>query len=572
MTYSGLQSYIRTLDSVGDLCRIKAAVSLVLEIAEITDRVVKAGGPALLFENTGTEFPLLINAFGSDERMKLVLRRDYPEIALEIQQIFKSLTMPRPGLYNKVKMLPELRRLGGFMPVKKTGRGMCQQVVMPSPDLSKLPVLTCWPHDGGPFITLPLVHTVDPVTNIRNTGMYRMQVFDKTTTGMHWHLHKGSAAHFREYKRLGKKMPVSVVLGGDPVYTYVATAPLPEQVDEYILAGFLRSKKVELVKCLTNDLYIPSDADFVIEGFVDPEEEMVLEGPFGDHTGFYSLADYYPRFHVTCISHRTDAVYPATIVGTPPQEDAFFGKATERIFLTPIKLTMIPEVVDMHLPAEGVFHNLALVSVKNEYPGQAKKVISALWGAGQMMLNKVCVVFNENATLTNYKELLQNGLRNFDPASDIILSSGPADVLDHAARKFAYSGKLGIDLTCIEVEQIDNQDGLKSMPILISRDGVIIKQNFDLQNEGIPVGLLGIEKPDGFNVRDFADAISGELVPPLPKLLVLFDQNVDVSNYSLLVWLAGNNIDPNRDVWVIHQRGSAVLVIDATRKVISADG
>jgi len=267
-------------------------------------------------------------------------------------------------------MLPKLSQVASWMPTSIGGKGKCQEVIMKNPDLNKLPILKCWPADGGKFITFPMVHTIDPVTGIRNVGMYRMQVFEPGLTGMHWHRHKTGARHFEEYKKLGKKMPIAVAIGGDPVYTYAATAPMPDNFDEYMLAGFLRKKKVELVKCLTQDIEVPADADFVIEGYVDPEEDFIWEGPFGDHTGFYSLADWFPKFHISCITHRKDAIYPTTIVGIPPQEDAYIAKATERIFLAPIKLTMLPELIDMDIPVAGVAHNLTIVKIEKSFPGR----------------------------------------------------------------------------------------------------------------------------------------------------------------------------------------------------------
>ncbi|HJT72355.1 MAG TPA: UbiD family decarboxylase, partial [Chitinophaga sp.] len=349
MAYKHLKHFIDTLEKAGELVRIKTYVDPKLEIAEITDRVSKSpnGGKALLFENTGTDFPVLINSMGSYRRMCLALGvQELDDISREIEDLFKMLSKPKEGILDKLAMLPKLGQFASWMPKVVGGKGACQEVVMTDPDLSRLPVLQCWPKDGGPFITLPVIHTKDPNTGTRNVGMYRMQVFEKGMTGMHWHKHKVSAKHFQEYKKLKKRMPVAVVLGGDPVYTYSATAPLPENVDEYMLAGFLRKQKVELVKCISQpELEVPADADFVIEGYVDPEEELIWEGPFGDHTGYYSLADWYPRFHVTAITHRKDAVYPSTIVGIPPQEDAWIGKATERIFLAPIKMTLVPEIM-----------------------------------------------------------------------------------------------------------------------------------------------------------------------------------------------------------------------------------
>ncbi|RYY63336.1 MAG: UbiD family decarboxylase, partial [Chitinophagaceae bacterium] len=345
-----MQHFIEILEREGELLRIKTYVDPKLEIAEITDRMSKTegGGKALLFENTGYDFPVLMNAYGSERRMCLALGvQKLDDVAREIEGLFKMLSSPKEGMIEKFRMLPRLAEFSGWMPKVRSGRGDCQQVVMLDPDMTKLPVITCWPKDGGPFVTLPVIHTKDPHTGIRNVGMYRMQVFDKTLTGMHWHKHKVSARHFNEYKKLGNKMPVAVALGGDPAYAYSATAPLPDNVDEYMLAGFLRKKKVELVRCLTQpDIEVPADADIIIEGYVDPSEEMIWEGPFGDHTGYYSLPDWYPRFHVTAITHRKNAVYPATIVGIPPQEDAWLIKASERIFLAPMKMTLIPEIVD----------------------------------------------------------------------------------------------------------------------------------------------------------------------------------------------------------------------------------
>lgn len=332
MPYSGLADFITQLEKAGELHRISSFADPVLEIAEITDRIVKTGGKALLFENNGTRFPLLINAYGSGRRLSMALGTDdISATAGELEKLFNMLTGSAGSVSDRIRSLPELIRVAGYLPVHTRGRGRCRQVIHRKPDLTMFPVLKCWPHDGGRFITLPVVHTRHPVTGKTNAGMYRMQVFGPDTAGLHWHRHKTGANHYEEWKKTGKKMPVSVSLGGDPVYTYCATAPLPENINEYILAGFLRKKRVKLVKCLTNDLYVPADADIVIEGYVDPSEPPVMEGPFGDHTGFYSLADLYPLFHVTCITHAADAVYPATIVGIPPHEDAWLALATEKI-------------------------------------------------------------------------------------------------------------------------------------------------------------------------------------------------------------------------------------------------
>src|ERR1700730_9674282 len=457
MAYKNLLQFIQVLEETGELVRIKAYVNPNLEIAEITDRISKTpnGGKALLFENTGYDFPVLMNAYGSEKRICLALGIAHlDDIAKEIESLFKLLTRPKESILDKISLLPKLGQFASWMPKVKSGKGECQEVVMQDPDLTKFPVITCWPKDGGPFITLPVIHTKDPNTGSRNVGMYRMQVFDKTLTGMHWHKHKVSAKLFNEYKKLGKRMPVAVALGGDPVYAYSATAPLPENVDEYMLAGFIRKKNVELVKCITQpELEVPADADIIIEGYVEPNEELIWEGPFGDHTGYYSLPDWYLRFHVTAIKHSRNAVYPATIVGIPPQEDAWLGKATERIFLAPIKMTMVPEIVDMEMPVEGVFHNLVIAQIRKEYAGQGQKVMNAMWGAGQMMFNKILVIADEHTAIRDYRRLAQDVFRNLNPATDVSFSQGPMDVLDHSCSRLGFGGKMCIDGTTKEIEE-----------------------------------------------------------------------------------------------------------------------
>lgn len=356
--YKNLNQYIATLEREGELIRITAQVDPELEMSEIIDRVSKTdgGGKALLFENTGTEFAVLANMMGSERRMALALAvTDLDELPEKITTLLNIVKQPRRGLLDKLRLLPILRRVGGFMPRHSRRRGECQQIIDRNPDLTKLPILKTWPADGGRFFTLPMVHTIDPENGMRNVGMYRMQVFSPTTTGMHWHKHKTGARHYEKYKSLveNSKFPVAVTLGGDPAYTYAATAPLPDGIDEYILAGFLRNKAVKLVKCITCDIEVPSDCDFVIEGYIDTAEAKVTEGPFGDHTGFYSLEDMYPTLHVRCITHRRDAIYPATVVGVPPMEDRYIALATERIFLEPIKAAIAPEIRSLTMPWQG---------------------------------------------------------------------------------------------------------------------------------------------------------------------------------------------------------------------------
>lgn len=448
--FESLNQFISFLEERKQLVRITEPVKADLEITEITDRVTKAGGPALLFENvvkvdgTKSDFPLLINAYGTWKRMAWALGvEDVEEVASEIDALIK--TAPPSGFLEKLRMLPKLAKIGSYVP-KTVSRGACQDVILPEPDLSILPYLKCWPGDGGPFITLPVVITKDPDTGIRNVGTYRMQVFDKKTTGMHWQIHKGGSRHFQRYKELNRKIPVAVCLGGDPVLAYAATAPMPDNFDELMLAGFIRKKAVEMVKCRTIDLEVPADADFVLEGIVDPNEPLVMEGPFGDHTGYYSLADLYPFFHVTAVTHRKDPVYPTTIVGPPLQEDGFLGKATERIFLPLVKMTF-PEIKDMHFPIETCFHNLAIVSIKKQYPGHAKKIMHSFWGTGQLMFTKCLIVVDEDVNIQDLREVAWRVSNNIDAKRDVVFAEGPVDALDHAAEQFAYGSKMGIDAT-----------------------------------------------------------------------------------------------------------------------------
>ncbi len=447
MAYRDLRHFIDTLAQRGELRRITEPVSPDLEITEITDRVTKAGGPALLFENAESPsgWPVLINAFGSETRVKLALEQDdLDTIASEILFLVEE---ARPqNLLEKIKLLPRLKRLADLFP-KTVSKAPCQEVVLTGDevDLTRLPILTCWPGDGGPFITLPLVTTRHPETGGRNLGMYRLQVFDRNTTGMHWHTHKGGAQHFRVAEARGERLEAAVAIGPDPAVTYAATAPLPEDLDEYLLAGYLRQKPVELVKCQTVDLEVPANAQIVLEGYVEPGERRT-EGPFGDHTGYYSPADDYPVFHVTALTHQRAPIYQTTIVGRPPMEDAFLGKVTERLFLPLIK-KQLPEIRDLHLPVEGVFHNLALVSIDKRYPGHAQKIMHALWGMGQMMFTKMILVFDAEVDVQNIGEVLWRLGANVDPVRDVLLTRGPLDVLDHAADRPCVGGKMGIDCT-----------------------------------------------------------------------------------------------------------------------------
>lgn len=578
MSYKGLTDFIAILEKKGELLRISYPVTTELEITEIVDRISKSqqGGKALLFENNGTRFPLLINAFGSKSRVALSLGcDDIDQIGSKIELLFKDFSEPKNTFYDKLKVLPLLSRISSWMPKKKSGRGECQEVIMKNPDLSELPVLKCWPADGGPFITLPCVVTRDPETGIRNVGMYRMQILDKVTTGMHWHRHKTGARHYAGYKKAGKIMPVSVVLGGDPAYTYSATAPLPDNIDEYMLAGFLRNKKVELVKCITNDLEVPADADFVIEGYVDPSEELVWEGPFGDHTGFYSLADWYPKFHVTCITHRKNAVYPATIVGIPPQEDAWIGKATERIFLAPMKLSMIPELNDMDLPPAGVAHNLTVASIENFYPGQAEKVMNAMWGAGQMMFNKIMIITGKAGDIHDYESLALHVSKVVDLSRDISFSKGPMDVLDHSSGEFAYGSKMGIDATGEADNPISfSAAEIASLKMKLTAVQDVVLVNTDLLSKCISVLILGIRKQKKHYFKELVSNLLSAEDPCRVKFIVLVDHELDIRNIEAVSWYASGNIDPQRDCLIIApaRLGEVShLFINGTRKTKEFD-
>ncbi|NLA73940.1 MAG: menaquinone biosynthesis decarboxylase [Deltaproteobacteria bacterium] len=446
MCFKNLKEFISALEKAGELLRVTAEVDPCLEITEIADRMSKKNGPAILFEQTkGSDFLLLINAFGSFRRMEMALNCTAPDdIGKRIETLIKM--QPPSGLFENLKLLFTLKEIADFIP-KKIKHGPCQEQVFDSDSdlLDMLPILTCWPSDGGPFITLPAVITKDPETGIQNLGMYRMHKYDKATTGMHWQYNKDGTRHFDKYKNMNKQMEVAVALGGSPAVTYAASAPLPPDIDELIFAGFLNSSPIETVKARTVDLYVPAESDFIIEGYVDPGEER-LEGPFGDHTGFYSAADMYPVFHVTCITCRNNAVYPATVVGKPPMEDCYMAKATERIFLPVIRM-ILPEIKDIELPIEGVFHNCALVSIDKKYPGQAKKVINALWGLGQFSSTKFIAAFDKEIDLRDSSTVLWKLLNNVDPGRDLLFSQGPLDALDHSASYANFGGKMGIDAT-----------------------------------------------------------------------------------------------------------------------------
>ncbi|MBN1511458.1 MAG: menaquinone biosynthesis decarboxylase [Phycisphaerae bacterium] len=463
MPYPDLQSFVAELERRGQLCRVRAEVDPVLEITEIADRVSKSaaagnarppatdpvhggrGGCGLLFERVkGSGIPLAINLYGSYERMRMALGcESFDALADRIQALIKP-EVPST-LMDKIRKLPDLARLAGYAP-KVVRTGLCQQVVhTDDANLLDLPIIQCWPEDGGRYITFGGVYTKDPDSGDRNVGMYRVQVFEPKRTAMHWHMHHDGARHHRKYAARGERMPLAIVLGGESVLPYAATCPLPPDVSELLFAGFLNDGGIELVPCRTIPLEVPAHAEIVVEGFVDPKETL-LEGPFGDHTGFYSLADRYPAFQVTAITHRRDPIYPTTIVGKPPQEDYYLGKATERIFL-PLLRVVVPDIVDYSLPMFGAFHNCMFVKIRKEYPMQARKVMSSIWGAGQMMFTKLIIVVDEHVNVHDEQDVLFHVGANWDPRRDTVIVDGPLDILDHAAPFCGTGGKMGIDAT-----------------------------------------------------------------------------------------------------------------------------
>lgn len=555
-----LREYIAKLEAAGELQRITTPVSTRFEITEITDRVSKSegGGKALLFENTGTEYPVLMNMMGSDRRIAMALGvESLDDIAQRINDLLKGAMSPKNTLMDKLRMLPLLKDVAKWFPRKVSGRGECQQVIIEGDevDLTKLPILTSWGYDGGPFITLPMVCTVDPDTGIPNIGMYRMQIFDKRTTGMHWHRHKTGARHYDAYKRRGERMPVSVALGGDPAYIYSATAPMPDNMDEMLLAGMLRQRPVKMVKSITNDIWVPADCDFVIEGYVDTSEELVVEGPFGDHTGFYSLSDLYPRLHVTAITSRRDAIYPATIVGVPPMEDAYIAKATETIFLAPIRLAIQPEVRDLFMPIEGTAHNLAIVSIAKRYLGQPQKVAQGLWGAGQMMFNKYLVITPESTDIRSREQMFAL-LRHFDPERHMIPSEGILDVLDHSSPTTGYGSKLAIDLTDIDPK---SEPKALTKPRTAQPAGGVELFNTELFDElGLLILYAEREWRERIDVVEYLDKNGIEA-----RFVALFDRGAAGSmNVNDLLWIAAANTDPKRDISVVN----GTMIIDARSK------
>ena len=570
MNYPSLREFIDRLDREGELLRIKESVSPILEITEITDRVSKqlGGGKALLFENVeGSSMPVLINAFGSSKRMNMALGvHDIEDIPKRIEQYIK---IPPPAtMLDKVKLLPMLLQAAQFPPkLVNKEHPPCQEIVHLGDDidLGAIPVLQCWPEDAGRFITFPIVINRSVDKKIRNVGLYRMQVYDRKTTAMHWHIHKDGAHFFHEFKKLGKRMEVAIALGADPASCYSASAPLPYGIDEFLLAGFIRKKSVPLVKCKTVDLEVPSNAEIILEGYIDPSE-MRLEGPFGDHTGYYSQDGDFPVVHLTAITHRKDPVYLTTIVGKPPQEDFYLGRATERIFL-PLLKTQLPEIVDMDMPVEGVFHNCVIVSIDKRYPMQSRRLMSALWGLGQMSFVKTIVTVDADVNVHDYEEVARILLSTVDFETDLFFSEGILDVLNHASDQMLYGSKLGIDLTNkIEGEPgYGKEDHLHAHPPAFpTQEAVIevspeVKAVAEIQNS---ILLVALDKTVPNQGKQFIDSFFNHPNFSTVEIVIVLEGHVDLTNISIVMWKFFNNIDPKRDFHFKDER----LGIDATQK------
>ncbi len=548
MAYKDISKFLEDLEKRNLLDTVDLEVDPELEITEIADRVSKEYGKALKFNNVkGSKFPLVINIMGTYERLNLGLGvENLDDIADQIEDYMDLSAYVT--LKGKIKAIPKLAPLPFIFP-KKVSKAPCQEVIE-DPDLDKLPILKCWPQDGGKYITLPLVFTKDPENGQQNVGMYRLQVYDKMTTGMHWHLHKDGREIYEKYRKLGKKMPVSVALGCDPATIYASTAPLPKMIDEMIFAGYLRKKSVELVKSVTNDIYVPANAEFILEGYVDLDE-LRMEGPFGDHTGYYSLSDMYPVFHLEKITRKENPIYPTTIVGKPPMEDCYLGKATERIFL-PLMKMQCAEIVDIDFPLEGVFHNCAIVSIKKAFPLHANKVLYSLWGLGQMMYTKNIIIVDEDVDVHNYNQVLWEIVRNVTYENHLLITEGPLDALDHASDRPHQGFRLGVD-AC---KKLEKESKGKELDITLFSELINGKNS--------PVKIISYSKEENIKpVKKYLEDISNNT----SRFVIVVDSWVDIEDLSTVSWKIFNNIDPKRDSVIKMREDSSIFIgIDATRK------
>jgi 4-hydroxy-3-polyprenylbenzoate decarboxylase len=580
--YRNLREFLDALGKAGELRIVAEPVSTYLEISKFTDSESKSpeGGKALFFNRVkGSAFPVATNLFGSPRRICMALGvRHLDELGARIREIVEM--SPPRNLRDLFGLLPRALSISRFFPRRSRAHTpACQEVVHTGDavDLSRLPVLHCWPQDAGPFVTLPLVFTRSLTMGRRNVGMYRLQVFDRNTTGMHWHIHKDGSHYYRGYCEAGKRMPVAVAIGSDPATIYAATAPLPRHADEMMLAGFIRNRPVAMTRCLTIDMEVPAEAEFVLEGYVEPGE-LRLEGPFGDHTGYYSLPDYYPVFHVTALTHRKNPVYCATLVGRPPMEDCYLAKATERLFL-PLLQMVFPEIRDYWLPWEGVFHNIVVVAVNKEYAGHAQKVMHGLWGQGQMSYCKAIVVVDGSVDPQDPAQVLGQVMEKLDVASDLTLTKGILDVLDHSAPIPNYGTKIGIDLTARMVGEPPRRPAREpaaetppSLEELLTRiqgqcEGVTKARWFPPPSSSKPswhnrILFLAVAKDKSRTGRSFAECLLTATELQAFSIILLYDHQVDLGDASLLLWKMFNNVDPGRDLFVRDHR----VVVDACKK------
>lgn len=550
-----LFDFINILKKENELIEIDEPVSTELEITEIVDRIIKSENynKALLFKNNGTKFPLLINAFGSDKRILLALNSNsWEELCNRINNLINLIT-DKSSIYKKILKLYNIYNITRSK--IKHRKGKCQEVVYNNPDVNILPVLKCWPLDGGRFITLPVVHTLNPLTNKLNTGMYRLQVIDKDKLIVHWHVHKDGAENYRLYREKGLKIPVAITLGGSPVYSYCSTAPLPPQISEYVLAAFLLNKRVKFVKCLTQNIYIPDDVDIVIEGYIEPSEKLALEGPFGDHTGFYSLPDYYPIMHITAITHKKNAFYPSTIVGIPPQEDYYFIKATEHIF-KPLLRLMLPEIIDIKMPFYGVAHNLLLIQIKSNYPAHSNKVAHFVWGNGQLMFTKVIIITDKS--LDNEKYLFYDILIQENITNRIFISFGPSDVLEHSGLENLKGGKMLIDATNLNTN-IDKNffEEINLKKIFNDYEYLQLNKKAFLINVDITT----------FNINNLINEIKEAEIFNEEVIIFVKDKNLRNNDFKTIMWHFLSNFDPVCDfIKVNKDNNKKVIIFDGTPK------
>jgi 4-hydroxy-3-polyprenylbenzoate decarboxylase len=579
--YKNLGEFVAALERAGELKRIRRTVSAHLEISRLTDAESKSphGGKALFFEGVAdSPFPAATNLFGSPRRIAMALGVEHlDQLGARVRELME---IGPPGSFrDMLGLLPTALSVTRFFPRRFRGQTPpCQEVALQGEDvdLGQLPILHCWPKDAGPFVTLPLVFTRSLKTNVRNVGMYRLQVFDRKTTGMHWHIHKDGSNYYNEYRRAGRRMPVAVAIGADPATIYAATAPLPRNLDEMMLAGFIRSRPVTMTRCLTVDMEVPAEAEFVLEGYVDPEERRI-EGPFGDHTGYYSLADEYPVFHVTAITHRRRPLYCATLVGRPPMEDCYLAKATERLFL-PLLQAAFPEIEDYWLPWEGVFHNIVIVSIDKAYPMHAQQVMSGLWGQGQMSFCKIIVVVDRDVNPQDPGQVVTKLLTQLDVSADLTFTRGVLDVLDHSSPTPIHGSKLGVDLTARVAGETPRQtvgvlaNQLPSSPEKLEAQvaaripGVVGLRMFPDDRHGredqIPLLMVKVLKPGDRAGRDYARQLLDLEALAAFKLMLLYDAYIDLEDNSLVLWKLFNNTDPGRDIHFADDR----CVVDACKK------